>query len=206
MGAPPGDSGKVASPLPWAGRRFVVTFAAIATGLFALYYFPYQENGLSERWASLLLETYAHAVGAVLRLFEPGVTVSGNVIAGRFGMSIVKSCDAMEANMLFAAAVLALPFAWWRKGAALLVGLAALVAMNVLRLFCLYYVGVYLPARFEVMHIDVWPVLMIAFTVLDFYLCIRWLEGPARSERADPNEKEGQPSPTAASPPPAAAS
>jgi exosortase/archaeosortase family protein len=171
----------VASTFPWAGRRFALTFAAIATGLFALYYFPYQENGLSERWASAHLEQYARMTGSVLSLIEPEVVVSHNEIVGRFRMSIVKSCDAMEANMLFVAAVLALPFGAWRKLAALLAGLAALVALNIARLCSLYYVGVYLPAQFEWMHIDVWPLLIIGFTALDFYLCMRWLEvGAAR--------------------------
>jgi exosortase/archaeosortase family protein len=99
----------------------------------------------------------------------------------------------MEANMLFAAAVLALPAVWWRKAAALVAGLAALVAFNVVRLVSLYYVGVYLPAQFEVMHIDVWPVLMIAFTVLDFYVCTRWLDRePAPGPHAG-GEVQGDP-------------
>jgi exosortase/archaeosortase family protein len=162
-----------------------VTFAVIASALFAVYYFPYQESGVSERWATVHLEQYARMVGAMLRLLEPNVVVVRNEIIGRFDMSIVKSCDAMEANMLFVAAVLALPFRRWRKGVALVGGLAALIALNVLRLCSLYYVGVYLPARFDVMHVEVWPMLLIAFAVLDFYVCVRWLNGDsAPSSRA----------------------
>jgi exosortase/archaeosortase family protein len=173
--APSGERATVAGALRPAGRRFALSFAVIATVLFTLYYFPYQENGLSEDWAAVHLENYAHVVGALLRLVEPSVIVSHNEIHGRFGMSIVKSCDAMEANMLFAAAVLSVPVVWWRKGAALVVGLAALVALNIARLCSLYYVGAFFPAEFELMHIDVWPVLMVAFAVLDFALCMRWM-------------------------------
>jgi exosortase/archaeosortase family protein len=165
----------VVAPPRWTGRRFALSFAIIAIVLFTLYYFPYQEHGLSERWAAVHLENYARVVGAVLRLVEPSVVVSRNEIHGRFGMSIVKSCDAMEANMLFAAAVLSVPVVWWRRGAALVVGLAALVALNIARLCSLYYVGTFFPAQFELMHIDVWPVLMVAFAVLDFVLCMRWM-------------------------------
>jgi exosortase/archaeosortase family protein len=186
----------VDTPPRWAGWRFALTFAAIAAVLFGLYYFPYRENGLSEEWATVHLVSYAHVVGAVLRVVEPGIVVSRNEILGRFGMSIVKSCDAMEANMLFVAAMLALPAVWWRKGAALLAGLAALVAFNIVRLCSLYYVGVYLPSLFEVMHIDVWPILMIAFTVLDFYVCTRWIDRePAPPQPAAPanGEAHGEP-------------
>jgi exosortase/archaeosortase family protein len=162
-----------------ASRRFVISFVAIAAGFFCLYYFPYAESGWSEAWVGTYLEQYARIVGFVLRIFEPGIVVSQNVISGRFSMSIVKSCDAMEANMLFCAAVLALPGIAWRKAAALFAGLAALVAINVVRLCSLYYVGVYLGRWFEVMHIDVWPMLMIVLATLDFMVCARWLQGRA---------------------------
>jgi exosortase/archaeosortase family protein len=180
----------VASSLPWAGRRFALTFAAIATGLFTLYYFPYQENGLSEGWASIHLEQYARLAGGVLSLVEPNVVVSHNEIIGRFRMSIVKSCDAMEANMLFVAAVLALPFAAWRKLAALVVGLAALVALNIVRLCSLYYVGVYLPTQFDRIHVDVWPLFFIGLTALDFHVCLRWLALGATASPAAPRQTE----------------
>jgi exosortase/archaeosortase family protein len=172
------DGSPELGPLSNASLRFALSFAAIATVLFCVYYFPYAESGVSEAWVGAYLERYARIVGAVLHVFEPGLSVSQNVISGRFSMSIVKSCDAMEANMLFCAAVLAMPGIAWRKAAVLGAGLAALVALNVLRLCSLYYVGVYLGSWFEVMHIDVWPMLMIAFATLDFLVCVRWLQGP----------------------------
>jgi exosortase/archaeosortase family protein len=166
-----------------ASRRFVVSFGVIAAVFFCIYYFPYAESGWSEAWVVAYLRRYAQIVGHVLRVFEPGIVVSQNVISGRFSMSIVKSCDAMEANMLFCAAVLALPGIAWRKAAALATGLAALVAFNVLRLCSLYCVGVYLGRWFEVMHIDVWPMLMIAFATIDFVVCARWLQIPMPVDR-----------------------
>ncbi len=174
--------------LPGSSFRFVVSFAAISAVFFCVYYFPYSESGLSETWSKAYLERYAGIVGFVLRVFEPGVVVSQNVISGRFSMSIVKSCDAMEANMLFCAATLALPGEAWRKAVAVAGGLAALVALNVVRLCSLYYVGVYLGRWFEVMHIDVWPMLMVVFATLDFLVCARWLKAPARA--APPSAKD----------------
>jgi exosortase/archaeosortase family protein len=168
-----------------AGRRFVLSFVAIAAIFFCLYCFPYAESGISETWIRAYLQGYARIVGFVLRLFEPGLVVSQNVVAGRFSMSIVRSCDAMEANMLFCAAVLAMPASVWRKSVALAAGLAALVAFNVVRLCCLYYVGVYWGRWFEVMHIEVWPLLMIAFATLDFLACARWV-GPPGTAGASP--------------------
>jgi len=162
--------------------RFAALFALLSATLFSLYFFPYAENGGSEVWLTLYLEKYTALVGAVLGIVEPHVVVSRTQILGRFSMSIVRSCDGMEANMLFCAALLAMPGVWWRKALALCAGLVALMAFNVLRLCCLYYVGVYFPAQFDFAHYDLWPLLIIAFAVLDFLVCVRWLqEGSAHA-------------------------
>lgn len=87
--------------------RFALSFAAIAGGLLAVYYFPRDGDDAVERWTASYLWLYTRLVGAAIRVFDPVVTAHGNVVAGRFTMQIVKSCDAMEANILFAAAMLA---------------------------------------------------------------------------------------------------
>lgn len=158
--------------------RFAVTFAVIAAILFGLYCFPYGENGISEAWFSAYLNGYARVVGWILGAFEPVITVSGNNVIGRFSMSIIKSCDAMEANILFCAATLALPVPAARKAIAVPAGIVALIAANVVRLCCLYYVGVYYPSSFEFLHIEVWPLIMIVFALVDFIVCARWMQGP----------------------------
>jgi exosortase/archaeosortase family protein len=165
--------------------RFALTFALIAAVLFAVYCFPYAENGISEHFFVSYLEVYARAAGSVLRVFEPGIIVMGNNIVGRFSMSIIKSCDAMEANILFCAAILAFPGAWRRKAIATIGGLTLLVAANLVRLVCLYDVGVHFPAAFEFMHVEVWPLLMIGIALLDFVAWIRWMR-PREITRLSP--------------------
>ncbi len=156
--------------------RFAVTFAAMSAVLFGLYFFPYAENGGSEAWFTAYLAQYARLVGHTLGLVEPHVSVTGNVVSGRFSMSIIKSCDGMEANILFCAATLAFPGSWRRKMLAVACGLVALVAFNVLRLCSLYYVGVYFPSAFEFAHFDVWPLLIVAFALVDFLFVARWVQ------------------------------
>ncbi|MGA2447625.1 MAG: archaeosortase/exosortase family protein [Polyangiaceae bacterium] len=177
-----------------AGVRFVVGATCLAGVLFGLYYFPYDRVGGSEQWFAAYLQAYARAVGFVLRLFEPHIVVTGATIQGRFAMSIVKSCDAMEANILFCAATLAFPGRLWRRAVATLVGLAALVAFNVVRLCCLYYVGENFRSAFDVAHMEIWPLLMVAFAVVDFVVCSRWLResgpGGAAPENGPPRARE----------------
>jgi exosortase/archaeosortase family protein len=161
---------------PWHDERvgFALTFALISGVLFSLYYFPRSASDTLERWTYAYLRVYARVVSFAIAIFDPHVMVSGNTVAGRFSMQIVKSCDAMEANILFTAAVLAMSAPWRRKGVALAVGLAALAAFNVLRLFVLYWVGVLFFSAFDFMHYDLWPLLMVSFATVDFLVCMRW--------------------------------
>ncbi|HEY2903434.1 MAG TPA: archaeosortase/exosortase family protein [Polyangia bacterium] len=147
---------------------------AIAGALFALYAFPYQESGLSERWFQSYLQGYAHLAGRLLAVVDRQVTIDGNLIAGRYALRIVKTCDAMEANLLFLAAILAFPAPWRRKMVALVAGLIVLVLANVLRICSLYFVGVHAPGAFETVHVEIWPLLMIVVAGAQFAWWARW--------------------------------
>jgi exosortase/archaeosortase family protein len=138
---------------------FGLRFAAIAALLFTVYAFPFELFGAKQDW------------------------LQGTYIQGRFAMQIVRNCDAADVNILFVSALLAFPGAWRVKAALLLGGVCALVAANVLRICSLYYVGVFAPERFKVVHEEVWPLLLVAFTVLVFLACVRKLQ-PERVESA----------------------
>jgi len=165
-----------------AAWRFALRFVGVAAGLFAIYAFPYAENGISERWFTAYLSAYARAVGAVLSLVEPSISVSGKLIYGRIALEIVKTCDAMEINILFCAAVAAFPGRLSRKLAVLLGGLAALIACNVLRICSLYFIGIHFPSKFELAHLEVLPLLFVVLTAGLFLLSTNWMradEAPA---------------------------
>jgi exosortase/archaeosortase family protein len=157
--------------------RFVVAFTLLAGCLLAFYYFPRSSDSLVERWTAEYLRIYTHLALWPIRILDPQASAHGNLVVGRFSMQIVKSCDAMEANILFVAAVLAFAAPWRRKAVAIPVGLVALVGFNLVRLLVLYWVGVFAPSAFEFLHVDVWPLLMVAFATIDFVVCIRWASG-----------------------------
>jgi exosortase/archaeosortase family protein len=156
--------------------RFATTFLLLAAAGLGLYFFPYEQVGLdSGRVYGPYLSAYARMTGIALRLFDPTVSVAGATINGRFAMQIVRSCDAMEVNVLFAAAVLAFPAPWARKGKALAAGLSALVSCNVIRLCTLYFVGAYLPARFDAAHYEIWPLAFLVLATVAFLVAARWM-------------------------------
>lgn len=156
-------------------RGFGLRFAAIAAVLLGLYVFPYDDDGRVARWFATYLEAYARLTGALLGLVEPNVRVEGTDILGRTVLRIVKSCDAMDANILFSAAVLAYPGGWRRRVLGLALGLGALVTANLLRIVSLYFISLSAPSWFEFFHIELWPLLMVVTAVVLFYLCSRWM-------------------------------
>lgn len=160
-----------------SGSRFALRYALIAGALFAVYAFPFELLGAKRDWLAGYLAAYARLAGGVLGLFESGIVVSGANIVGRFPMEIVRNCDAIEINILFVSAVLAFPATWRRRGIALSVGLPALVALNVLRICLLYFVGVHAPERFAVVHEQVFPLLLVVGAAFAFLRCANYLKG-----------------------------
>lgn len=149
------------------GTRFAVTYVVLAAVLFSIYGFPFELFGARSDWLTPYLAAYARLAGGVLHCFDPSVVVSGTRIDGRFSLQIVRNCDAIEINILFACAVLAFPSPLARKLLVLAGGLAALVAANVLRICLLYFIGASAPAWFRVAHEELLPlVLVIAATCL----------------------------------------
>ncbi len=158
-----------------AGARFALKYALIAGSLFAIYAFPFELFGVRHDWLAGYLAAYARLAGGVLALFENGIVVSGAHIDGRFPMEIVRNCDAIEINILFVSAVLSFPAPWRKKLASVAVGLLVLIALNVLRICALYFIGVFAPARFAVAHEQVFPLLLVLGAALAFLVCANFL-------------------------------
>ncbi len=154
----------------------VVCAGALAIVLLVLYQFPYRAFGIVDEWWLLPSQRlHARLTGLVLSVFEPRVYVLDTTIYGRCQLMIVKGCDGIEAYILFCAAMLALRGHWWRKAHATLAGIEALLAFNVLRFCCLYYIASDYPRFFEPAHSEVLPVVAVFFAMVDFAVCARWL-------------------------------
>lgn len=168
------------------GTRFALRYALIAGAAFVLYGFPYAENGIVERAFEVYLGAYARVAGAVLGCFEPDLTVAGTQLIGRFPLQIAKNCDAIEANILLVAALLALPAPLTRRILALSIGVVLLAVVNVARISCLYFIGVHARSWFDFAHLELWPLIVVAFAGVEFLVLAHWLQrAPAPSGGPD---------------------
>lgn len=89
-------------------------------------------------------------------------------------IAVERGCDAVEPTVLFIAAVLASPVAWRSKVHGLILGTLALALVNVVRLSTLFLTGIYWPAAFEVMHVDVWQAIFIFLALLFWVIWALW--------------------------------
>jgi len=125
---------------------------------------------------------YAQISTLFLSIFQlPVKAVGDSLTSVDFSMSIKNGCDAIEAIAILLCAMAIYPSSWKNKSIGLLVGLVLLVILNIIRIISLYFIGVYIPSLFEVMHVSVWQVLFIAFPVL---IILRWINWTKKIELA----------------------
>ena len=173
---------------PLLGYRYPLIVAAIAAPLFAVYSYPYAENGAMAAGIQSYLAGYAMLAGAVISILDPHVVVTGNRIDGRmFSMAIIKTCDAMEVNILLAAALAGFPMPLLRRFVTVVAAVLSLIVINVLRLGMLYWLGAHAPAWFDRVHEVLAPLFMVACALAIFLIATSRIGrgGSAHTANAD---------------------
>ena len=164
------------SRVSWlADKRPVLFFVVLLAGLMivfnAFFYLYLSKADIFESYLDLNAEVSA----AILRLLGDDAKASGTAIDGPdFSMTILTGCDAIQASAFFIFIVLAspVPVRLPARLPCLVIGTLVLLIMNLVRIVSLYYVGVFYPKVFDVMHVDVWqPV----FIFLPLGLWFVWL-------------------------------
>ena len=135
----------------------------------------------SERATWAIRRVFAVATSALLNALGNATVVrDADILSSSFGISVVTACTGLFVTGLFLAAVAAFPVSWRAKLAGAGIGLAALFAVNVVRLASLYYVGMYWRSALEPIHQLVWQSLVIAFAVSLWLLWAGRVSKPSR--------------------------
>ena len=93
-------------------------------------------------------------------------------------IEVVTECLALGPMLLFAAAVLAYPRSMSYKAKGLLVGVAAIMGVNLIRIVSLFFLGSLFPQLLEVVHLLVWQFLMVLLAVAVWLI---WSQGQLKS-------------------------
>ncbi len=140
---------------------FIAKAIAWMSALYALYYFPYARDSLPDHMLQALLQGEAFAAGALIGLFDPTVSVHATTISGRFPLLIVRSCSSLDAQALYIGTVAAYPARLRSKLLGVTAGIALLMALNLLRIAALYFIGAHAPDWFDSLHEELFPLLLV---------------------------------------------
>jgi exosortase H (IPTLxxWG-CTERM-specific) len=151
----------------WVQKRPVIYFVSGFIFLMALFYLLWLSPFYSKFLHPTIVSTNAILSGILLNLLGQETTTHGDVIySSAFSISVKKGCDAIEAMALFITAVLAFPIKWNHKFRGLITGIILIFILNLVRIVSLFLTGVYYPEAFDTMHIEVWQVLFIIFSLI----------------------------------------
>lgn len=171
---------------PWSSRRPVLRFVLTFAGCMAIYYVLSSLALFHARVFPAFLKANAIVAARVLEGIGQGpVVASGNAVCSeRFSVEVARGCDAIEPIALLASAILASPMSIRARLAGMAAGVLCLMAMNLMRIVTLFLFGVYWPAAFHVMHVDVWQVIFILLAVAIWLAWAWWALGRESVARA----------------------
>ena len=112
----------------------------------------------------------------LVTLFDPQVVAFGKILASTtngFAISIEAGCNGVEAAIILIAAILAFPAPWRHRAIGILAGLAAVQALNVVRVVSLFYIGQWNVRAFEWAHLYVWQALIMLDVLIVWLIWIR---------------------------------
>ena len=165
------------SPARSASVRFVGRFLALFFLLQIAYYGAIVGTSFFHRY----LSGVCRAAGLLLAALGETVTAHGDTLSARFSMSVASGCDGLQPVGILAVAVIAFPGSIARKIAGVAIGAALLLALNVVRVAALYWIGAHAPSLFDVMHVHVWPALLVAAALAVWLSWVVWTT-PRRGE------------------------
>jgi len=116
----------------------------------------------------------ASASSGTVNLFGYHTTVDEREIrSAQFAVTVTNGCDGIELSLLLAAAIVVFPASARRKMAGLAAGLILIALLNYLRVVSLWLIGVHWRAGFDLVHYNLWPLLLICVVLLFF---VSWLK------------------------------
>jgi exosortase/archaeosortase family protein len=173
----------------WRGwyeaKKPVLHFSFTFLALILLYY-ALLSTSFCERALNANLKADAWLTNRLLNLMDQHTRVTDVIITSqKFSMAIHRGCDAVEPTWLLCAAIIAFPGPLLRKLGGMLVGIVVLQALNLVRLFTLYWIGLHWgPALFNSAHVEIWPVIFIIVAIGIFVGWKTWVQSTPRPDAA----------------------
>lgn len=155
--------------------QFLGLFGLITLALFWVLATPWAEAGFTRPFTQGLVSICA----GIIALFDGRVLATGDILSfndGRGAVRVLAGCNAVEVCALLAAAILAYPTTFKNSLIGAAIGVAALQAVNLLRIISLLYLSRSSQPLFDFFHQYVWDA-MIGLEALTIFLVWAWKVG-----------------------------
>jgi exosortase/archaeosortase family protein len=149
----------------------IVRFIGVFLTGFMAFQLVYYEWVVPSAPFEAYLAGSARVAAGILRGIGMDAVAIGSTLAGRFDMSISVGCDGVQVMAILVIAVLAFPVSWRTKLVGVGSGIGVLLVLNTLRIVTLYCAGATMPKYFQLLHVHVWPTVLI---VLAFAMWFSW--------------------------------
>ncbi|MGH7614903.1 MAG: hypothetical protein ACREMW_12790 [Gemmatimonadales bacterium] len=127
-----------------------------------------------------LLDPLAGLVASLTQSVLHGIGIAaeraGTVlfVPGGFAYDITIGCTGLLPAAVLTVAILASPGTWTAKRRGLALGVTLVLAVNLLRLVHLFYLGIHAPRHFGLAHSLLWEGTMVLFTFVTWLAWTRW--------------------------------
>lgn len=150
--------------------RLLFVLAVVLAGLWGIQLYP-QAGAL---FMPINLLTAQLGAGILTRAGLPVMQEATHIThASGFSCEIDYTCTAVIPVLLLSAAILAWRASWRRRLAGVLQGVLLLLAVNLLRIVTLVWLGVRFPLWLDIAHLWLWPALLIVVIAGYWYIWIR---------------------------------
>nr|QNO47283.1 hypothetical protein POPKKDDM_00002 [Methanosarcinales archaeon ANME-2c ERB4] len=139
--------------------KFIVSFIALCTFFYLLYYYFMDRFAFLENMTASLLGFLLHILGV------SNVASGNNVIMEGLSLKIIDECTAMFGSIVYVSCVLAYPTDVKKKLTGIALGIPSLYAINMVRLVVLAFVGLWYPEIFDYVHTYLWQTIFIVFVI-----------------------------------------
>jgi exosortase/archaeosortase family protein len=149
---------------------FLLRFAVLVLLAYALLAIP-----AVDRLLYVVLKATASASAPLITLLGFPCSVDGVTLRSpEFSVAVRRGCDGVEPTLVLWSAMLALRVPLIPTLAGLLASGVLIQILNFLRVISLFVIGARWPSAFHIMHVEVWPVLLIIAGMAFFIPWMNW--------------------------------
>jgi exosortase H (IPTLxxWG-CTERM-specific) len=117
----------------------------------------------------------------LINLFGGTSFVNGTHLSTpQFGINVVDGCNGIYATAILLSGIIAYPSRIKHKLIGILLGFAAIFALNLVRVISLLYLGQQYPDIFKEIHVFIWQPIIIVWAIFIWYLWWNRIEGKNR--------------------------